>query len=114
MGKLVYRAVNVDPNWLNKNDFFFSRTFSDEDDKVYIHRFPVYRWSTVTTLEGEMRYHTMDDTVSVDVYDGWGLTRSLYAPFYYEADSCHRDFIDEIVRAIEKESLRLGLEKIEE
>lgn len=113
MGQLLYQATSVNSAWLNDNEFVYSRAFSDEDDKVYIRRFPVYKWDTITTLVAEMRLHTIDNIVTIDVYDGRGFTRGIYAPFYYEADYCHGDLVYEITQNIDKECQKLGMEKIE-
>lgn len=108
-GQLKLKATTVNENWLKVNQFQYSRAFSDDDDPVYVHRFPVYKWALVATLEAEMRLHLKDYLVTVDVYDVAGLTRGMYAPFYYEADTVHRDFIDEIMKNIKKECRRLNI-----
>ncbi len=109
MGQLTYHATVYDKGWLERNCFFYSRVFSDPDDPVYIHRFPAYRWGLITTLEAEMRLYTKDGTVTVDVYDGsYSYTRGFYAPFYYDADECHKDFVEEVIKTINKECKRLG------
>lgn len=113
MGQLLYRAFNVDAEWLKNNDFIYSRAFSDDEDRVFIRRFAAFKWGSTITLEAEMRIHSIDNSVTIDVYDRCGLTRGLYAPFYYESDTCHRDFVEEIVCTIDKECKKLGFEKIE-
>lgn len=109
MGQLKLRATTVDQNWLSSNQFYYSRAFSDTDDPVYIHRFPVYKWGLVATLEAEMRVHINDKSVTVDVYDIAGLTRGLYAPFYHKIDTVHDDFVDKIMKNINKECRRLQI-----
>lgn len=109
MGQLKYKATVYDRDWLNDNGFRYSRGFSEEDDQVYVHRFAAYRWGLVATLEAEMRLHTKDGLVTVDVYDLAGLTRGIYAPFYYRADTVHDGFVKEIIKSIEKECRRLKL-----
>ena len=109
MGQLVYQATRSDANWLRENYFIFSRTHSDEEDKVFIHRFPVYKGGNVTTLEAEMRLHTINNKVTIDVYDGTGISRGIYAPFYYRADSCHDEIVDLVNKKIQKECDRLGM-----
>lgn len=109
MGQLKFKATNTDQEWLANNFFYYSKAFSDEDDKVYIHKFPVYRWGLVTTLVAEMRLHTQNNLVTVDVYDVAGLTRGYYAPFYYEADTVHTSFVAEITKNIHEECRRLEL-----
>lgn len=111
MGPLRYKATVINPDWLKENNFKYSRAFSEPDDPVYIHRFPVFRWELVTTLEAEMRLHIKDGYVTVDVYDGSGVTRGVYSPFYYEADTVHRDFVDIIMKNIEKERKKLYLDE---
>lgn len=111
MGQLKYKSAITDQEWLKNNNFIYSRGFSDAEDPVYIHRFPVYRWGLIATLEGEMRLHTVDGLVTVDVYDVSGLIRSMYAPFYYQADSAHKGFVEEIQESIEKECRRLKLDE---
>lgn len=109
MGQLTYKASKVNPNWLKGNNFFYSRSFSDADDPVYIRRFPVFRWGEISTLEGEMRLYINSLIVTIDVYDGGNtLTRGVYAPFYYEPDSGHRTFVEEITKNIEMECEKLG------
>lgn len=108
MGQLKYKATVYSQDWLKNNNFIYSRGFSEPDDAVYVHRFPVYKWGLVATLEGEMRLHTKDQYVTVDVYDVAGLTKSVYAPFYYQPDSIHKGFVDEITENIEKECRRLS------
>ena len=109
MGQLRYRATKVNAEFLKENFFFFSNAFSDSEDAVYVHRFPVYKWGTITTLEAEMRLHTKTYIVTVDVYDGQNtMTRGIYAPFYYRADDCHDEIIDSIIKNIDKECERLG------
>lgn len=107
MGQMKYKATIASQEWLRNNGFFYSRGCSEEDDTVYVHRFPVYKWGLVATLEGEMRLHTKDLLVTIDVYDVAGLTRSVYAPFYYQPDGGHKGFVDEIMENIKKECERL-------
>ena len=110
MGQLRYRATKVDAEFLKNNFFFYSNAFSDPDDAVYVHRFPVYKWGSITTLEAEMRLHMRDWHVTVDVYDGQNtMTRGIYAPFYYQADYGHDEIVTLLIRNIEKERKRLGL-----
>lgn len=107
MGQLVYHASgNIDSKWLSDNDFLFNRALSDEKDRVYVHRFVVLRWGLSTTLEAEMQLHMIDQTVTIDVYDGSGYSRGKYAPFYYGADNY---FITEIMKSIVRECKKLGI-----
>lgn len=114
MGQLKYRASTVNNKWLEDNYFSFSRTFSDEQDPVFVKRFPVYKWGEITTLEAEIRLHIATFEATIDVYDGSGWTRGLYAPFYYQADCGHTCFVQEIITNIEKHCKKLGFEKIED
>ena len=114
MGQLKYRASYVNKKWLEDNCFSFSRAFSDEDDPVYIKRFPVYKWGEITTIEAEIRLHIKTYEAIVDVYDGSGWTRGLYAPFYYQADYGHADFVQEITENIENYCKKLEFERIDE
>lgn len=108
MGQLKYKSNTTSQEWLRNNGFFYSKGFSEDDDIVYVHKFPVYRWGLIATLEGEMRLHIQTGMVTVDVYDVAGLTRGVYAPFYYQADGIHDGFVKQIVENIEKECRRLG------
>lgn len=114
MGQLKYRTSYISKKWLEDNSFSFSRTFSDEDDPVYIKRLPVYKWGEITTIEAEIRLHIKTFVATVDVYDGSGWTRGLYAPFYYQADYGHGDFVKEITENIEKYCRKLEFERINE
>lgn len=108
-GQLKLKATNVSQDWLRNNQFIYSRAFSDKDDPVYIHKFSVYKWGLVATLEAEIRIHLNDGHGTLDVYDIAGLTRGLYAPFYYRADDEHQDFVEDIVKNINKECRRLNI-----
>ena len=109
MGQLKFRATNTSQEWLRNNFFSYSKAFSDAEDPVFIHRFPVYKWGLVATLVAEMRMHLSNGLVTVDVYDVAGLTRGYYAPFYYNADCGHDSFISDITDNIFKECRRLKL-----
>ena len=111
MGQLKYKAISTSQEWLAENSFFYSKAFSDPDDLVFIHRFPVYKWGLVATLVAEMRLHINNGLITIDVYDVAGLTRGYYAPFYHAADNIHKDFIEEIIDNIKKECERLKLEE---
>jgi hypothetical protein len=111
MRQLKYKATTINKDWLLENNFFYRKSMSDETDSVYTHRFPVCKYSSIPTLEAEMNLRISYATVSIDVYDGNGWTRGIYAPFYRE-DESYTDFIDQIMKQINKECEKLGLIEI--
>lgn len=114
MGQLHYHATRVDQKWLEDNRFYYSRAFSDSEDPVYVKRFPVFKWGEITTLEAEVRLHIVTQNATIDVYDGSGWTRGIYAPFYYRIDTVHDDFVQVITQNIESCCKKLEFIKCDE
>lgn len=115
MGQTKYRATEYSKNWLAKNGFVFSKAFSDADNPVYIRRESILRWSTMFTLEAEIRVSHKNGAVAIDIYDGPNImTRSKFAPFYYEPgydDYLHNECLDKIHKKLAKLCSSLGFVK---
>mgnify|MGYP003314232537 CR=1 FL=1 len=95
----------ITKSWLNKNDFLFSKIFSDEEDDVYYYRFVVWRYGNAGVLEAEIRISTSGE-VKVNCFD-YG-TRNIYASWYCR-DFGNNDVVTQIDEKIRKELERLGI-----
>lgn len=95
----------ITKNWLNKNNFLFSKIFSDDKNEVYYYRFIVWRYGNSGVLESEIRVNTNGD-VNVGCFD-YG-TRNIYAS-WYSRDLGNNDVVTQIDEKIRKELERLGI-----
>lgn len=112
MGELAnnkYIKRNVSKEWLTKNNFKYSNILSDEDNEVYVYRFPVHKNGFFTVLECEIVICLSSGEVNVDIFE-YG-TRDRYAPFYYAEYGNYNIILEVINKQIETELKKFGIRK---
>ena len=103
--KFYIKKSKINKAWLEKNHFYYSKTFSDHDVTVYYYRFIVWRYGNAGVLEAEIRIGT-DGSVNIGCFD-YG-TRNMYASWYCR-DSGNSVIIEQIDEKIRDEIKRLGI-----
>jgi len=105
-----YYKKNPTRTWLINNNFKYSRIFSDEEQTVYTHRFPVHKYGCFVTLECEIQMDVSNGRIiDINVYD-YG-SRSLYAPFYYSEYGNYTLMLNSINNKILNKFKKLGIQK---
>lgn len=113
MGKFLsntYKKDNVDRQWLKQNDFRYSRTYSDSESDAYLRRFPVYKYGSCCTLEGEILIYVETGEVKINVYESG--TNDIYAPFYNVEYGNYDSLLKIIDKYIYAELKRLNIRKV--
>lgn len=113
MGKFLsnsYKKDNVDRQWLKQNDFRYSRTYSDSESDAYLRRFPVYKYGSYCTLEGEVLIYVETGEVKINVYESG--TNDIYAPFYHVEYGNYDSLLKIIDKYIYAELKRLNIRKV--
>lgn len=75
--------------------FHYNKEISDNDNKYYSIRFPVVKYNTHTSIEGEITVDVTSGAILINVYD---LKGNHYAPFY----NCEYGNFDDILQMINK------------
>lgn len=105
-----YYKKNPTKTWLIKNNFKYSRIFSDEERTIYTCRFPVHKYGDFITLECEIQMDASNGkVVDINVYDCG--TRSFYAPFYYLEYGNYTRLLTSINNKILTKFNTLGIQK---
>lgn len=111
-----YYRKYVTKKWLELNGFKFSYALSDEEEDVYLHRFPVWLSYGIATLEGEvmisLRAHSQKDTnvdIKINVFSEG--TRERFYPFYYVEYGNYEYILQGINTAVNKKIKQLNIQK---
>lgn len=96
----------IKKGYLERNQFKYSRIFSDNDEDVYTYRFIVWKFGSAGTLEGEIRLNTSSGDVNIGCYD-YG-TRNPYASWYNRKYG-KNEVVNIIDDKFEAEIKRLGI-----
>lgn len=104
MKRLIEKTLckkNVTEKWLLDNHFRQNRIYSDGDLVAYTYRFPVYKYGSCVTLDGEIIIFLNNGEVRLNVFDS--NTRNKYAPFYYNEYGDFTHMLRIITRNFEKQ-----------
>lgn len=104
--KFYISKKKLTPHWLEKNYFYWSRIYSDNENPVYFHRFTVWNYGNAGVIEAEIRIDYNTGDVKIGCYDGG--TRALYASFYCR-DIGNNEVVVKIDEKIRAECERLGI-----
>ena len=105
-----YYKKNPTRTWLINNNFKYSRIFSDDEQTIYTHRFPVHKYGGFVTLECEIQMDVSNGRIiDINVYDCG--SRSIYAPFYYLEYGNYTTILNSINNKILAKFNKLGIQK---
>ena len=107
-----FMKYNITKEWLISKGFCYNKIFSEKDSDAYTYRFPVHKYGSCTTLDGEITIFINDGNVKLNVYDS--RTRHKYAPFYCVEYGNYGSFIDEINNRFLCELNKLGIKNKKE
>ena len=97
---------------VNTKTFNFSpkefRCYRDSEGVTYIHRFPILKHNSTTTIDGEFSIMGDSGDVIINVYD---MNRNLYAPYYNVTFGDFSPVLNKINKRINQELKRLGVKK---
>lgn len=105
-----YYKKDLTESWLIENNFSYSKIFSNDEQTIYTHKFPVHKNDCFVSLECEIQIDIANgNIVNTNVYDGG--TRSLYAPFYYTEYEDYTFLLKSIHNKILSKFDKLGIQK---
>lgn len=103
----VYIMQDTSYRKLNDNYFRYVRSMSGENETIYEHIFPVYRYHAAVTLEARFLLCQETGEIVVDVFDAG--SKGIYGPWYYDNSGIHAKLIDIINSNISKEMKKLDI-----
>lgn len=103
------KYVMKDTNQYKLNMYFFRhvRSMSSDDETIYEHVFPVYRYHAAVTLEARLLLWQETGEIRVDVFDAG--SKGCYGPWYYDESGAHDKINDIINKNIAKEMKKLDI-----
>ena len=106
-----YTKPNATKQWLLSHNFYYNKMFSDGESSAYSLRFPVCKYKSYTTLEGELTIILGEDDVRINVYD-YG-TYDIYPAFYYQEYGNYDVILETIWGNINKKLQQLRINKVD-
>lgn len=103
----IYKMRDHSRQYLVNHGFYFKPELSNDDSTIYVHRFPVYKWGSVCTLECEFLVIIETGEVQINVFDY--NTRYKYASWYINDSTS--EIVPEIDKKIDEEMRRLKIKK---
>lgn len=95
--------------WLFKNNFRYSKQYSDLDSDAYIYTFPIYKYKFLPLYECMLILYEDNGEVIIKVQD---RNKNPYPQFYYDSQGNHTVMIEKMEKVILKELDRLGIEPL--
>lgn len=105
-----WHKKDFDTKWLFKNNFKYSREYSDADSDAYVYSFPIYKYKFITLYECMLILYADNGEVIIKVQD---RNKNQYPQFYYDSQGNHKKLIEKLEKAILKELRRLEIRPIE-
>ena len=94
--------------------FRYSRVRSDDENPVYLYRFPVYRHLDTILLECWMTFYFNTGELKIDVMDVYNGMHGKYCTWYHYEYGDYTPILDIIDNKIKKELKRLEAEPLKE
>lgn len=88
--------------------FSYNKIISDCDRKYYSMRFPVVKYNSSASIEGEITIDTTDGSIFLNVYD---LKGNYYIPFYNYEYGNFEDILKMIYKNINKQIKKCKIKK---
>jgi hypothetical protein len=107
--KNLYKINNLTIENLRNLGFRYSTLLSNDEEKIYIYRFPVYKYKNKTVLECELTVEINTNNIIVNVYNSH---HEIYTPFYNVEYGNFEPILDIVNKNINKEFRKLGVERI--
>lgn len=89
--------------------FYYNKKVSDNEKKCYSIRFPVVKYNTYASIEGEFTVDIDNGCVCINVYD---LKGNYYAPFYNHEYGNYNDILKIINKNIDKQLKKYKIKKV--
>lgn len=96
-------------NNLENMGFYLNKEASDNERKCYSIRFPVVKYNTHISIEGEITVDSTNGNIVINVYD---LKGNYYAPFYNREYGNFDDILKIINKNIKKQMIKCKIKKV--
>lgn len=100
---------DISPSNLKTLGFSYNKNDSDNESKFYSIRFPVVKYNTHSSIEGEITVDTTSGNISINVYD---LKGNHYIPFYNHEYGNFDDILEIIYKNINKQLRKYKIKKV--
>ena len=104
-----YKLNNPTIENIRNLGFRYSTLLSTDEEKIYIYRFPVYKYKNKTVLECELTVGFDTNNIIINVYNSH---HEIYTPFYNVEYGNFEPILDIVNKNINKEFKKLGVEMI--
>ena len=109
MRSTEYKLNNPTIENIRNLGFRYSTLLSTEEEKIYIYRFPVYKYKNKTVLECELTVGFDTNNIIINVYNSH---HEIYTPFYNVEYGNFESILDIVNKNINKEFKKLGVTMI--
>lgn len=96
--------------WLFKNNFKYSREYSDADSDAYVHIFSIYKYKFIPLYECVLILYSDNGEVVIKVQD---RNKNSFPQFYYDSQGNCTKFVEKLEKVIMRELRHLGIEPLE-
>lgn len=100
---------DFDTKWLFKNNFKYSKIYSDADSDAYVYIFPIYTYKLAPLYECLLILYADNGEVIIRVQD---KNKNSYSQFYHDSQCNHNKVLNKIEDIILKELKRLEIKPI--
>lgn len=106
ISRCTYKINNSTIENIRNLGFRYSNSLSTDEEKVYVYRFPVFKYKRKLMLECELTIEVNTNTIFVNVYNS---NHSTYAPFYNNEYGNFEPLLEIVNKNILREFKKLGV-----